>query len=127
MVISVHKSLLKFHFEFLWWHTTHTNYAVATARKQYCPTNLSHTQALYKETLNLCCCWTLYHLFGFQPFINPLVRMHSVSYSSCSVCVCLSVCGSVFSILSSRAFRHPMRGISGYSVGNAVKLKSRFL
>ena len=36
---------------------------------------------------------------------------------------CVSVCVSVFSILPSRGFRHPMRGISGYSKGNAVKLK----
>ena len=39
--------------------------------------------------------------------------------------VCVSV--SVFSILAFRAFRHPTRGISGYSTENAVKLKSRFL
>ena len=38
-----------------------------------------------------------------------------------SVCVC--VCVSVFSILPSRAFRRPTRGISSYSVENAVKLK----
>ena len=43
-------------------------------------------------------------------------------YSSRTVCVCVCVCMSVFSILPSRAFRRQMRGISGYSAGNAVKL-----
>ena len=44
------------------------------------------------------------------------------------VCVCgLCVCVSVFSILPSCAFRCPTRGISGYSAGNAVKLKNCFL
>ena len=43
------------------------------------------------------------------------------------VCVCVCVCGFVFSILPSRAFRRPMKDISSYSVGNAVKLKSRSL
>ena len=52
----------------------------------------------------------------------PSARMRSEGYSSRSVCLC--VCVSVFSILSSRAFRRPTRGISGYSAGSA---KSRFL
>ena len=41
--------------------------------------------------------------------------------------MCLYVCVSVFSILPSYTFRHPMRGISGYSAGNVVKLKRYFL
>ena len=42
------------------------------------------------------------------------------------VCVCVCVCVSVFSILPSRAFRRPTRGISSYSAKNAVKLKAVF-
>ena len=53
--------------------------------------------------------------------------MHNEGYSSHSECVYVCVCVSVFSILPSRAFRRPTKGISGYSMGNAVKLKSRFL
>ena len=41
--------------------------------------------------------------------------------------VVLCVCVSVFSNLPSHAFRHPTRGISEYSVENAIKTKSRFL
>ena len=37
------------------------------------------------------------------------------------VCVCVCVYVSIFSILPSRAFRHPTRGIGGYSAENAVK------
>jgi len=35
--------------------------------------------------------------------------------------VVLCVCVSAFSILPSRAFRHPTRGISCYCTGNTVK------
>lgn len=45
-------------------------------------------------------------------------------YSS-SFVVSVCVCVSVLSILPSCAFRRP-RGISNYSVENAVKLRSRF-
>ena len=54
-------------------------------------------------------------------FINP--------WRACATritVVVLCVCVSVFSILPSRAFRRPTRGISSYSAENAVKLKSRF-
>ena len=43
------------------------------------------------------------------------------------LCVCLSVCVSIFSILPSCAFRRPTRGISSYSAENAAKIKSHFL
>ena len=41
--------------------------------------------------------------------------------------VVLCVCLSVFSILPSHTVRHPTRGISSYSAGNAVKPTSCFL
>ena len=44
-----------------------------------------------------------------------------------TVVVLYVVCVSVISILPSRAFRHPTRGISGYSSGNAVKLFQKLL
>ena len=51
--------------------------------------------------------------------------MRKESYSSCPVSVCLSVCVcvcvSVFSILPSRAFRRPTRGISSYSSNETKK------
>ena len=59
-----------------------------------------------------------------EAFINPR-RACAARVTVVVLCVCM--CVSVFSILPSHAFRHPMRGISGYSAENAVKLKSRFL
>ena len=58
--------------------------------------------------------------------INPR-RAYAPRVTVVVLCVCVCVCVSVFSILPSRAFRRSMRGISGYSAENAVKLKSRFL
>ena len=60
---------------------------------------------------------------GGEELINP--------QSACAakvtvVILCLCICVSVFCILPSRAFRHPTRGICGYSVGNAVNLKGIF-
>ena len=43
------------------------------------------------------------------------------------VVLCVCVCLPVFSILPSRAFRRPLRSVSGYSAENAVKLESHFL
>ena len=59
-----------------------------------------------------------------EAFINPR-RACATRVTVVVLCVCM--CVSVFSILPSHAFRRPTRGISGYSVGNAVKMKSRFL
>ena len=52
--------------------------------------------------------------------INP---RHACARVTVVVLCVLCVSVSVFSILPSRAFRRPMRGISGYSVKNAVKLR----
>ena len=50
-----------------------------------------------------------------DPIINPRrACVTSVTVVVLYVCVCVSV----FSVLLSRAIRHPMRGISGYSVEN---------
>ena len=43
------------------------------------------------------------------------------------LCVCVSVCVSIFCILPSRAFRHLTRGISSYSAENAGNKKTCFL
>ena len=43
------------------------------------------------------------------------------------VVTCVCVCVSIFSILPSRTFKRPTRGISSYSAENAVKLKSCFI
>ena len=48
--------------------------------------------------------------------------MRDEGYSSCPVCLCMSI----FSILPSCTFGHPMRGISSHSAENAVKLQSHF-
>ena len=47
--------------------------------------------------------------------------MRDKGYSSC-LCVYVSVCVSIFSILHSRAFRCPTKGINSYSMENAVKM-----
>ena len=52
---------------------------------------------------------------------------HAQQVTVVVLCVCVCVCLPVFSILPSRAFRRPLRGVSGYSAGNAVKLESHFL
>ena len=60
------------------------------------------------------------HCIAISHFVNPrpaCVRRVTI--------VVLCVCVSVFYILPSHTFRRAMRGISSYSTGNAVKLKSQ--
>ena len=60
------------------------------------------------------------HCIAISRFVNPrpaCVRRVTI--------VVLCVCVSVFYILPSHTFRRAMRGISSYSTGNTVKLKSQ--
>ena len=87
-------------------------------------TNMKITKALHqwpilKQTQSI----SLMHVTN--TVINP--RRTCTRVTVVVLCVCVSVCVPVFSILPSRAFRRPTRGTSGYSAENAVKLKSRFL
>ena len=47
--------------------------------------------------------------------------MRSEGYSSCLVCVCLSVCLSVTHILANRAIRRPTKGSSGLDMIKKIK------
>ena len=58
-------------------------------------------------------------------FINPW-RACTLRVTVVVLCVCVSVCVSVFCVLPSCAFRRPTRGISGYSAENAAKNKKTF-
>ena len=82
----------------------------------------------------ICCTPNIYTSNACVLMINNW-RVCAARVTVVVLCVCLCVLlgvkfcvfVSVFSILPSWAFRCPRRGISSYTVKNAVKLKSRFL
>jgi len=88
------------------------------------------------QTWWLCCNWEQYiQIRSTNTYIRchflqlwsnmcnqPTARMCDEGYSSCPVCLCVSV----FAILPSRAFGHSMRGISGHSAESHALLRRGF-